>query len=194
MILSSYEFLSLMNAKGYKVARYRYAGGLALNIIGVRNKDARPNYFDDVISIFYETAENCWQELHCIATTLPGIPMLLKPMNSDGCAILVPGQYIDSYAIGEHCGKYEALIQVRPVKVYRDYDLDELYDENEKSIEEGMFGINIHRASLGAKVVGVDSAGCQVIRDRSDYERFMALCRTVSFRGNKLYTYTLVEL
>lgn len=48
-----------------------------------------------------------------------------------GTAILCPGQYVDAYEVGNHNGKYEALLQGRPVKVWRDYDRDGKLDFGE---------------------------------------------------------------
>ena len=54
-------------------------------------------------------------------------------------------------------------------KVYRDKNKDNVYDLNDDNVHEGIFGINIHRATAkkGGKSWRVDkwSAGCQVIAD-----------------------------
>ena len=113
-------------------------------------------------------------------------------MSSQGTAILVPGQYESAYAIGLHKG-YEALVQVKPVLVYRDKNKDSAFNEFPDTIQSGIFGINIHKAGLWSKLVGQNSAGCQVFQKASDFEKFMALCRaTVSKFGNT-FTYTLLE-
>lgn len=165
----------------------------ALNILGIRYSDSRPNYFDDQILVFWKESYQ-WRGFEFQATTLPGIPSLLKPPNPHGTAVLVPGQYKRGYALGLHKGKYEALVQVAPVKVYRDPDLDAEYDLDEETIEEGYFGINIHRASMYAKVVGADSAGCQVIKERVDYDLFISICKSKKIYQNNRFTYTLVQL
>lgn len=88
-------------------------------------------------------------------TTKPGTTVLRRPVNSKGTAILVPGQYEGVYKLDLHAGKYLALCQrLGSVKVYRDNDKDDQYDLNPSTIEEGMFGINIHRA--GADSVQVN--------------------------------------
>lgn len=182
-----------MEAKNFKVFREVENRPYNINIVGLRNRFARTNYYDDTIAVVYEK-EGEWVRHFYEATTLPGSPSLLKPVNVNGTAILVPGQYEHGYRIGKHKGKYEALIQAGDVKVYRDKDLDLVYDINESSIEEGFFGINIHRASFGAKLVGPDSAGCQVIKKSEDFKEFMGLCnKAVNFWGDRL-TYTLLEV
>jgi hypothetical protein len=193
MTLNCKDFLDVMNRNGYKVFRHK-PGGLNLNIVGVRNLRGRVNSFDDTIAVFYENVLGGWSSAYFAATTMPGTPSLLRPVSDSGTAILVPGQYLSSYCIGLHRDEYEALVQCKPVKVYRDTDKDAAFDLEESSIEEGMFGINIHRASFAAKVVGADSAGCQVIKTRDDYKHFMTLCKMSSVLMGNEFTYTLVEI
>lgn len=181
------QWLELMAAKNYTVL----TSIGQLNVIGFRNSEARPDFFDDLISIFEMTAEG-WQAHHYEASTLPGLPYLRKPLVDQGVAILVPGQYRDAYRIGLHKGKYPALVQVRPVKVYRDNDRDEVYDK--RNVEEGLFGINIHRVPGDSDRVGMNSAGCQVIKTLPDYADFLQRCsKAVSLVGNR-FSYTLLEL
>ena len=45
-------------------------------------------------------------------------------MNRSGVAILKPGQYRSSHKLRLHAGKYLALGQQKPVKVYRDSNRD----------------------------------------------------------------------
>jgi len=135
---------------------------------------------------------------HCFgATTDPGSHWERNLMNKDGVAILVPGQYRGSHIIGLHQGKYEALRQKSPLKVYRDKNKDGVYDFTEESIKEGIYGINIHRATSreGGKSTQIDrwSAGCQVIAANSDFKLFMELTnKSAKLYGNS-FTYTLIE-
>lgn len=191
--LSPYNFLSLMETLSYEVNIQKEYKPYNLNIVGFRNIFGRPNYFEDTIAVYYqEEGEWVWECFE--ATTRPGFHFLLNPLNEKGTAILVAGQYKDSYMLGLHKKSYEALIQKMPVKVYRDNNKNLMYDLDQRTVEEGFFGINIHKASLGAKLVGPDSAGCQVIKNSKDYQKFISLCRKASgFWGNK-FTYTLVEI
>lgn len=183
--LSIEGFLNVMQEKNYTV----FQDG-RLNIVGYRNRFGRPNYFDDAI-VMYQKKGALWSAREYKATTLPGTPNLLKPVNTKGAAILFPGQYFDTYALGLHRRKYRALVQVKPVKVYRDNTKDSRLDFIEKTIDEGLFGINIHRASVSALIVGADSAGCQVIQDVDDYDEFIAACQASQQRR---FTYTLLDL
>lgn len=183
------EFLELLQYLGYPVKGQEKDKPLNLNIVGVRGSTSRVNYFDDSINIYYED-ELGWNHYTYEATTSPGAPALLKASNPRGAAILKAGQYL--YQKGFHKGQYEALVQRGPVTVYRDSNKDLVYDKDATYLESGFFGINIHKASLAAKLVGPDSSGCQVIK--SGFDSFMDLVKeSLKFRENK-FVYTLVEI
>jgi len=111
-----------------------------------------------------------------------------------GTAILKPGQYRRSEAIGKHRGPYDALTQVRPVSVFRDPNRDEVLDDGGFE-ETGLFGINIHRANPSRESVQVDkcSAGCQVIADPVEFDVFISLCRAAGQVWGNHFTYTPLE-
>lgn len=164
-----------------------------LNIIGVRNSATGQkvtNAFDDCITVSYklggEWKSHCW-----MATTDPGRKGVLESKNAAGVARLVEGQYRGSHSIGLHQGKYEALRQTKPVKVYRDANKDLTYDETK--IQEGIFGINIHKAGADSTLVENWSEGCQVFKKAAEFEEFMALCRKAAAIHGKTFTYTLIE-
>ena len=130
------------------------------------------------------------------ATTDPGSHWEKNILNKDGVAILVPNQYRGSHEIRKHQGKYEALCQKKPVKVYRDNNKDGKYDMLEENIHEGIFGINIHKA--GSRVEGstqIDkwSAGCQVFSKESDFNQLMELAHKAKDLYGNSFTYTLIE-
>tara|TARA_R110000772_G_scaffold4443_1_gene15812 strand:- start:998 stop:1606 length:609 start_codon:yes stop_codon:yes gene_type:complete len=179
--------------------RWFEGGDYNLNIVGIRNSDTQgkvTNKFDDCVTVSYSV--NGEMMFHCFgATTDPGSHWERNLMNKDGVAILVPGQYRGSHIIGLHQGKYEALRQKSPLKVYRDKNKDGVYDFTEESIKEGIYGINIHRATSreGGKSTQIDrwSAGCQVIAANSDFKLFMELTnKSAKLYGNS-FTYTLIE-
>ncbi len=186
-VLNTSGFLNLFKGLGYEVLREEYFKPYHLNIVGVRNKYSRVNYFDDRINIYYETKGE-WIFKSFEATTYPGTPLLLNPLSKKGTAILKEGQY--KYMKGLHKNKYEALVQRDPVVVYRDANKDLIFDRTKE--ESGFFGINIHKASLGAKLVGPNSAGCQVVKEGFD-EFMFYINKALNFRVNE-FIYTLVEL
>jgi hypothetical protein len=111
--------------------------------------------------------------------------------NAQGVARLVPGQYRGSHAIGLHQGKYEALKQAKPVKVYRDANKDMTYDT--KLITEGIYGINIHKAGADSTYVENWSEGCQVFKKSADFDEFMGLVKKAATLHGNSFTYTLLE-
>ena len=197
MIYSREQIKEVMDNKGYK---YFESGDFNLNIVGVRNSetgDDVTNKFDDKITVSYKQ-DGEWKYLEYDCTTDPGDDWMDDPMSPNkGCAILVPGQYRSSHKIRLHQGRYEALGQKEPVKVYRDRDKDGKYNFDESTIDEGVFGINIHRATKhsGRKSTYVDkwSAGCQVIASNDDWVDFMTLCHKAKSVWSNSFTYTLIE-
>lgn len=185
------DFSKILTNKGYV---YFSTGKYNLNIIGIRRKGAKvTNTFDDYIVVEFIDNYNIKTRNVYKATTDPGLKSLEQPVNVKGCAILVPGQYRSCFKLGIHKGQYEAVVQYKPVKVYRDNNKDKVYDFNSKTIEDGMFGINIHKAGKSSTIVDNWSAGCQVFARKEDFEDFMKLAHYQISQGfGKLYTYTLI--
>ena len=174
-------------------------GDYNLNIVGVRNGETGTevtNKFDDFLTLSYKV--NGEWNYHCFdATTDPGKHWVENIMREEGVAVLKENQYRGSHKIGLHQGKYEALRQQKPVQVYRDNDLDGNYDLLEENIQEGIFGINIHRATKweGKKSTQIDkwSAGCQVIAANDDFRLFMEICNKAKDTWGNSFTYTLIN-
>ena len=174
-------------------------GDYNLNIVGVRNGETGTevtNKFDDFLTLSYKI-DGEWN-YHCFdATTDPGKHWVENIMREEGVAVLKENQYRGSHKIGLHQGKYEALRQQKPVQVYRDNDLDGNYDLLEENIQEGIFGINIHRATKweGKKSTQIDkwSAGCQVIAANDDFRLFMEICNKAKDTWGNSFTYTLIN-
>jgi hypothetical protein len=150
------------------------------------------NVFDDKITVSYKLNGE-WQFHEWNATTDPGKKGVMEYHNAAGVARLVEGQYRGSHSIGLHQGKYKALKQAKPVKVYRDPNRDLTYDETK--IAEGIFGINIHRSSATGTSTYVEnwSEGCQVFSTVTDFDKFMDLCEKASAIHGNSFTYTLIE-
>ena len=164
-----------------------------VNIVGVRNStpgDVVTNLFDDIITVSYKVGGQ-WKYHEWMCTTDPGKKAMLEYHNPAGVARLVEGQYRGSHSIGLHQGRYEALRQSKNVKVYRDADKDMQYDENKT--QEGIFGINIHKAGVDSIEVNNWSEGCQVFKKAADFEAFMEICRKAAKIHGNSFTYTLIE-
>jgi hypothetical protein len=182
---------SAVKAKGY--VWFEGAKDHDVNIVGVRNSDtgnAVTNAFDDRITVSYKENGN-WVYKEWVITTDPGKKGVMEYHNAAGVARLVEGQYRGSHMLGLHQGKYEALRQKSNVKVYRDPNRDMKYDENK--IQEGVFGINIHKAGVDSTFVENWSEGCQVFKRAKDFEEFMVIMRKAAAVHGNSFTYTLIE-
>lgn len=185
---------AIINALRFKTYE-TYSRPYELNIVGIRADNTIPNRFDDEIHVFFKNNTNQWVHYIFPATTDPGTYWLKNPMNPQGTAILMQGQYKGAYQIGLHRGKYYALVQRKPVIVLRDYDRNAVLDFWNGRPDTGMFGVNIHRASVNGTTKTVDnySAGCQVFANINDFNLFMQLCeRHKQLYGNS-FTYTLID-
>lgn len=185
------DFQKIFARKGYT---FFDKGEYNLNIIGVRHKGSKvTNHFDDCIVVIYNTpnAQNVKRVFTC--TTLPGKKAMEHPVNIVGTAILKEGQYRGCWKIGYHKGKYKALVQNKPVTVYRDGNKDDNFDLLPRYIDKGVFGINIHKAGDNSTLVDGWSYGCQVFAKSLDFNSFMRLVeKSANIYGNS-FTYTLIN-
>ena len=184
--------LQRVTDKGYKVFT---SGTYNLNIIGVRTSTNETNTFNDWLHVVFKDDSENWVDITFKITTDPGLYWLENPSRVEGTAILVPDQYRGSHKIGLHKGQYTALTQVQKVKVYRDNNRNDVLDMNPDTIQDGYFGINIHRASATRESTQVDkwSAGCQVFADPNEYDAFISLCQRAAEKWGDTFTYTLLE-
>jgi len=192
---ANYNFKSLFKQLGYS---YFDKGLYNLNIIGVRsnNNNSVTNLFDDILVVIYNDPDKGLVRKLYNITTEPGVYYVCKKLlNPKGAAILVPGQYRGCWQLGLHRGKYTALCQKKNVKVYRDCNLDKHFDLDPKTIQSGLFGINIHRASENKVNESVDahSAGCQVFNNIKDFEEFIEICKKQKALYGNNFTYTLIN-
>jgi hypothetical protein len=180
-----------VKSKGY--VWFEGAKDYDLNIVGVRNSatgNKVTNVFDDTMTVSYKVGGS-WVIKQWSCTTDPGTKGVKEFHNAAGVARLVEGQYRGSHTLGLHQGKYEALKQAKPVKVYRDANKDMTYDETK--IQEGIFGINIHKAGVDSTYVENWSEGCQVFKKAADFEAFMVIARKAAKIHGPSFTYTLIE-
>ena len=183
-----------LKAKGYVYFGDEANKGYDVNIVGVRNSSTGnkvTNVFDDMITLSYKDETGVWKFHEWMNTTEPGKKGVMEYHNANGVARLVEGQYRGSHAIGLHQGKYEALKQAKAVKVYRDKNKDLVFDETK--IDEGIFGINIHKAGKDSTWVENWSEGCQVFKRVKDFDEFMKIIKKSSKIHGNSFTYTLIE-
>ena len=183
-----------LSSKGYVYFNDIKNKSYDVNIVGVRNSSTGnkvTNIFDDMITISYKDEKGNWVYKEWMNTTEPGKKGVMEYHNNKGVARLVEGQYRGSHSLGLHQGKYEALKQAKAVKVYRDPNKDLTFDE--KTIDEGIFGINIHKAGKDSTWVENWSEGCQVFKRVKDFDEFMKIVKKAAKIHGNSFTYTLIE-
>jgi hypothetical protein len=171
-----------------------------LNIVGIRDASvAVPENYSDNIAYFWWDDNGNLQGKVAEATTTPGVQYLNNPLadaaTSGGTAILKQGQYKNAYQIGIHRGKYEALVQAKPVTVIRDNDRNSILNYFANTTT-GLYGINIHRSTASyasEDTIGPDSAGCQVFRWIDDFNDMMSKARRSRDLYGNNFTYTLID-
>ena len=186
---------SAVKSKGYVWFADEANKGFDVNIVGVRNSEAGKkvtNIFDDNLTLSFKDETGAWQFYSWMNTTDPGKKGVQQFHNKKGVARLVPNQYRGVWSIDKHQGKYDALCQRNGnVKVWRDANKDLIFEE--KVVDEGMFGINIHKAGQDSTWVENWSEGCSVFKRVKDFDVFMKICKAAAkIHGNK-FTYTLIE-
>ena len=169
-----------MRLKNYMVADL---GGL-YNIVYIEgmNADGTPN----------SDAINCFNDRRLVMQVINGVPQIIgnweattepgshytyKPMNPGGAARIKFGQYT-AWRVGMHgtSDRHEALAQVAPVSVHRDFNKD--FFRTGDRIDTGLFGINQHWGyDLGVNNIRTASAGCLVGRTRDGHREFMNLIK-----------------
>ena len=163
-----------------------------INIVGVRSDNPISNSFDDHMHLVW-VENGLWQHHKYRCTTDPGTFWLEHPMNANGTAILIPGQYEDVYKFDLHRGKYKALCQRGGrVKVWRDANKDSTLDWEDDPNSDGRggyYGINIHHAGTDSTNVDKWSAGCQVFARMVDWNEAMSIWEA---SGKDTFTYTLI--
>lgn len=188
MLVMTSQLISALERFNYRL----FEGELNLNLIGIRHRDAHANSFNDVFCALYQR-DNQWVLEQFACTTDPGTYYRHNPLNVKGTAMVVPGQYRSLWTFGKHQGKYAALVQNKPITVYRDNNKDAVLDTNVPT-ETGFFGINCHRASQRQSfIVDSWSAGCQVIAKNDHFSRLISICKASSKHYGNTFTYTLLK-
>ena len=185
------RLIKILYSKRYVLYQQPYQ----LNIVGIRSVNNVSNSFDDALFVFFKDSSGKWNYACYPITTDPGTYWLKNPSQVDGTAILAQGQYLNAYSLGLHKGKYLALVESKAVKVIRDYDRNAYLDFLNGKVEQGNFGINIHRANPSGETNAVDkwSAGCQVFKNAADFAQFISLCQKHRSLYGNVFTYTLID-
>lgn len=167
-----------------------------LNIIGLRTDTRTANKFDDWLYLMWKFRGN-WNLHAAPCTTDPGTYWLATDGSGRGIgtAIVKPGQYRGMWRLGEHRGKYDALVQHNDVTLLRDNNQDGLLDLDSAVEETGLFGINQHRSNAKHESINVDrwSAGCIVNADPHNFDVQMAIYGEAAEVWGDRFTFTLLD-
>lgn len=187
------RIIKYMKSKGYQISM----GTKEYNIVYVEGIDGngtlnpdQANHFNDrrlVIQILDRKPKiiGNWD-----GTTEPGYHYTYRPMNPQGAARIKFGQY-KAWRVGMHgtSERHEALVQVEPVTVHRDFNKDLIRTGDR--LDTGYFGINQHWGyDLPRNNIYFASAGCLVGRTREGHREFMGLIKQDRrYQLNKKYTF-----
>ncbi|MBD2515569.1 peptidoglycan-binding protein [Nostoc sp. FACHB-973] len=187
------KIIKYMQAKNYEVftnpKEYNIVYLEGVNEDWTLNSDT-PNQFNDrriVIEVVDGIPKivNHWQ-----ATTEPGSRYTYNPMNPGGAARIKFGQY-KAWSVGIHGNSepHEALIQVAPITVYRDFNKD--FQRTGDKLDTGLFLVNQHYGyDAPANDIKNASAGCLVGRRREGHREFMAIIKQdPRYLANKNYVF-----
>ncbi len=173
----------MRQVKNYQVADL---GGL-INIVYIEgmNADGKPN----------SDAPNCFNDRRAVMQVINGVPQIAQnfeattepgshyttgPMNPGGAARIKFSQYT-AWRVGMHGTRlrHEALVQVAPVSVHRDFNKD--FKRSGDRITTGLYGINQHAGyDYSLNNISTASAGCLVGRSRGGHREFMNLIKSDS--------------
>ncbi|BAY76071.1 peptidoglycan binding domain-containing protein [Nostoc linckia NIES-25] len=187
------KIIKYMQAKNYQIStnpkEYNIVYLEGVNEDWTLNKDT-PNQFNDrriVIEVVDGVPKivNHWQ-----GTTEPGSHYTYNPMNPGGAARIKFGQY-KAWSVGIHGNSepHEALIQVAPITVHRDFNKD--FQRTGDKLDTGLFLVNQHYG-YDAPVNDIKnaSAGCLVGRRREGHREFMSIIKQDRrYVANKNYVF-----
>jgi hypothetical protein len=185
------QLKAIAQRKGYKWFSKPYD----LNVWGVRAGIFAINKIDDLICVAYVDVFGNEKVFCFTVTTDPGAYYMNNPLNTKGCAVLQPGQYLGSHKIGKHRGKYKALVQVRSMKFWRVKMHKGTPDWANATTETSIIGANIHKMLEAgiATLVGKWSAGCQVFASPWENAAFLNLVdQQLTMLGTDVVSYTLI--
>lgn len=179
---SKEQIIACLRRLGYQVFTDK------LNIVFVRENFDFNNLFEDRLYLWNNKIPFC----EFVVTTKAGKHWVENFVKKSGVAGLVENQYLDSYIIGRHRG-YEALVQAKPVFLYRDANKDQKLDT--ALIEKGIkTGINYHTMNVSRVITATannnGSAGCMVNPSTKEYFESMAI---IKLARQDFYTLTLLN-
>lgn len=150
------------------------------------NKDIL-DYWDDTRNLIRNDGEIL---MSAVCTTEPGRYYTNNPMSPDGAARIAFGQYLDAWGFGIHGTSYphRALVQIAPVKFYRDLNKDG-YRTGDRLFYDTI-GMNQHTTSNAPETIEYWSAGCLVGRYPTTHAKFLSILEST---GRKTFHTTVLD-
>ena len=175
--------LSEVKRLGYRV----FYGWKNLNLVVVRRGEVGTEPGNDTLYMLWQDRpDGPWNARLFACESCPGLAYLTNPVNPKGTAIIKPGQYSQAYTRGLHKGR-PALVQIRPVTVYRDNDRDTDIELDPRTAESGLFAVNIHDVSAWGQL-----AGCIGLM-HDDLQELLAVYDDMAAATGPLVTLTLLS-
>lgn len=176
-IQNLYDFL---DKEGYKFNEF--------NPFAIRNFDKiREGIYNDSIGLLSEKL------IYIVRGTTDPSPFYIetKPMNPKGTAVLLEGLHDRIWMVGIHAGRVTALVNgwrgIHKTKQQKVKRLDKNYKFTPK-IYKGWYCCNLHPAFDAKESIGRSSAGCQVIMNRLEFNRYMQYILTSKEYLNNKWT------
>ncbi|MDM9629070.1 peptidoglycan-binding domain-containing protein [Rhizobium sp. S152] len=179
------KVIRYMRSRGYFISQHPDCKNIVylegVNPDGTLNDDA-PNKFNDLRVVFSLDAGGRldFQASTWDGTTEPGRYWTVQPMNRKGAARIAFNQY-KAWVVGTHHANspsaHEALVQVEPITVCRDLNMD--FRRTGDEVDTGLFAINQHWGYDAPKDdLGRTSAGCLVGRTKEGHRKFMSMIKS----------------
>lgn len=190
------RIIAYMQSKNY--ATFTNRGEVNIVYIEGAEADGTPNsdllnvWNDRRIVILFES-DRPTIALNVLATTEPGRYYTENPMNPLGAARIQLNQF-KSWQMGWHKPNHEALRQVAPIVVHRDFNKDG-FRTNDR-LDAGIFHMNQHHGGNSPlNDIGLYSAGCLVGRLVKEHSTFLSLCkRDPRYRQNNGFIFSTAVL
>ena len=178
--------------------RIESIGGIIPNrgkylIVGLQSLENASNIFDDKFAVY----DGPDFKMISSGTTNVGLTALkhFKDYGLIGAAVWKTDQFVkDCYIPGYHKGRMKALRQNKEIEYFRDFDLDDIAEEQGK-LYKGIIWANMHgvdydpfSTKIGTNINGW-SFGCQVWNNMSDYRKMIK----ATWERNKPVDYCLLK-
>lgn len=206
----------LMQSNGYKI----FTRPLELNIVGIRNNVNDPYNFNDELHVFFrsysmerysgEDDEMQWNHYHFTICTDPTSYAYYQQKNRLWDGLLEQGQYINGFKRAHKVdGKKGDVLLQKPRFPLRVFYKCTHTVMNGVDLRNPNFYIAVPSGRIintyynicfepplelnGKKCINEYGSGCQVFKDRCDFEQFMRLCSWHQHVYGNNFTYTLID-